>query len=282
MNDSQVLSRRRFLQSGFLVTACMTGSSLFGAPNEVIGSDRGLKLGMTTYSLRKFNLDQALAMTQEAKLKYISLKDMHLPLTSSQAERIQTRDKVKAAGLELMGGGVIYLKDDEDQIRHAFQYAQDAGMPTIICSPEPSALDIVEKYAKQFKIRIAIHNHGPGDKHYPSPLDALEKVKDRDQLMGLCIDIGHTVRNGEEPVSVIKKCASRLYDFHMKDVTRATANGKTIAVGKGVIDIAGVLRTLVQIKFDYHLALEYEADSSNPMPGIKESIQYIRRVLKEI
>ena len=63
-----------------------------------------------------------------------------------------------------------------------------------------AALDLVEKMARQFKIRIAIHNHGPGDKKYPSPLDVLKMVKDRDELMGVCMDVGHSVRLGEDPV----------------------------------------------------------------------------------
>src|SRR5207253_7562365 len=111
--------------------------------------------------------------------------------------------------------------------------------------PEPEALDTVEKMAKEYRIRIAIHNHGPGDKRYPSPLDVLRLVKQRDKLMGICIDVGHTVRIGQEPVAAIEQCAGRLYDFHMKDVTSATAKGQATEVGRGVIDIVGVLKALI-------------------------------------
>ncbi len=218
-------------------------------------------------------------MTRQAGMKYITLKDMHLSMKSTAAERRAAREKIEAAGLTLMGGGVIYMNNQETEIRAAFDYAKDAGMPTIVCSPEPAALDMVEKMAKQYGIRIAIHNHGPGDKRYPSPLDVLRLVKDRHPLMGLCIDVGHTVRLGEDPVVVIQQCASRLHDFHIKDVTQAAANGASIEVGKGVIDIVGVLKTLVRVKFAYHLALEYEANADAPMPGIIESFAYMRGVL---
>ena len=280
-----IVTRRFFIRNGLLASTMLAAagkSALLGASAKTNESDHGLKLGLTTYTLRKFSLDQALAMTQEANLKYISLKDMHLPLKSSQAERMEASKKVKNAGLVLMGGGVIYMKNDEQEIRHAFEYAKDAGMPTIICSPEPPAIDAVERFAKQFQIRIAIHNHGPGDKHYPSPLDVLQLVKDRDPLMGICMDVGHTVRNGENPVSVIEQCSSRLYDFHMKDVTKAAGDGKAIEVGKGVTDIPGVLSALLKAKFQYHVALEYEAHADDPMPGIQESIGYIRGALKKI
>jgi len=110
----------------------------------------------------------------------------------------------------------------------------------------------------------------------------LRLVKERDPLMGICMDVGHTVRNGENPVSVIEQCASRLYDFHMKDVTQAAANGAAIEVGKGVTDIPGVLKALIKAKFKYHVALEYEAHGDAPMPGIQESIHYIRDALRKI
>jgi sugar phosphate isomerase/epimerase len=152
-------------------------------------------------------------------------------------------------------------------------------MPTIICSPELDALDTVEKLAKEYGIRIAIHNHGPGDKKYPSPLDVLRLVRERDARLGICMDVGHTVRLGQDPVEVIGQCKARLYDFHIKDVTAATPQGRGIEVGRGVIDIVAVLRALVELKFPYHVALEYEEKADAPLAAMTESFGYIRGVL---
>ena len=286
MNERCSLTRRAFLAQGLAATSLMAAASpvsLFAADKEGLADPyRGLKMGMTSYSLRKFNLDQAIAMTKEAGVKYISLKDVHLPLKSTREQRREAQEKIKAAGLTLMGGGVIYMKNSEAEIKSIFDYAKDSGMPTIVCSPDPEALDTVEKTAKEYSIRIAIHNHGPTDKKYPSPRDVLKMVKDRHSLMGICMDVGHTVRIGENPVDVIKECASRLYDFHMKDVNAATTKGEPVEVGKGVTDIPGVLRALLDARFSYQVALEYEANGDNPMPGILGSYAYIRKVLKEI
>jgi|ERR1051326_1387197 sugar phosphate isomerase/epimerase len=287
MNTVQRLSRRHFLQTGIaasavVVAALPTRSRAASLTKQERDPFHGLKMGITTYTFRKFTLDQAIAMTKEAGAKYISIKDMHLPLKSTAAERQQAHRKVEEAGLTLMGGGVIGMKNNEAEIRAAFDYAKDAGMPTIICSPDPEALDTVEKMAKEYQIRIAIHNHGPGDKKFPSPLDVFRAVKSRDKLMGLCMDVGHTVRIGQEPIEAIEQCAERLYDFHMKDVTTATAKGQEIEVGRGVIDIVGVLKALLQIKYSYHIALEHESHSDNPMPGVVESFAYIRGVLAAV
>jgi inosose dehydratase len=178
-----------------------------------------------------------------------------------------------------MGGGVIYFKNNETEIRNVFEYAKDAGMATIVCSPEPDALDAVEQMVKKYDLKIAIHNHGPSDKKYPSPLDVMRLVKDRDPRMGVCMDVGHTVRIGQDPIEAIEKCASRLYEFHMKDVTAAEPSGKATEVGKGVIDIVGVLKALVKLKWPYHVALEYEVKSDNPLPGVIESFAYMRGIL---
>jgi sugar phosphate isomerase/epimerase len=279
--------RRNFLKvsalaSTALATATLPDSVYAGLTKPQRDPCHGLKLGLTSYTLRKFTLDQAINMAQEAGVKYISLKEMHLPYNSTKAEREEAHRKISAAGLTLMGGGVIYMKNDEAVLRRLFDYAKDAGMPTIVCSPDPDALDQIEKLVQEYDIRIAIHNHGPGDQKYPSPLDVLRLVKSRDQRLGICMDVGHTVRIGQDPVEIIHQCAARLYDFHIKDVTEPTAKGKSIEVGRGIIDIVGVLRALVEIPFQYHLALEYEDKETAPMTGMCESLGYIRGVLATI
>jgi inosose dehydratase len=281
-------NRRRFLQGTLLSPLTVSAATLLphaacaAVTKEPGDPFRGLKFGIASYTFRDFSLEQAIAMTRQAGVQYITLKDFHLPMRSSPSERKQAKANIEAAGLKLMGGGVIYMKNDEAEIKAAFDYARDAGMPVIVCSPDPAALGIVEAMAKSYDLRIAIHNHGPGDQKYPSPLDVLRLVKDRDPRMGICIDLGHTVRIGQDPVAVIEQCAERLYDFHLKDVTEATSKGGATEVGKGVIDIVGVLRALVKIKFSGHVALEYEINERNPMPGVLESFAYVRGVMAAI
>jgi inosose dehydratase len=284
MSSSQHLPRRHFLQASLLGSAALAGGAIpalaFGAVTKAKSDPfDGLKVGVASYSLRNFKLDEALAMTKQCGVKYITLKDMHLPMKSTPDERREAAKKVKDAGLTLMGCGVVSMKNDEQQIREAFEYAKDAGMPTIVCMPSRDALDTVEKFAKEYDIRIAIHNHGPTDKNFPSPLDALKAIDGRDAHIGICIDVGHTVRIGVDPIECIQKCASRLYDFHIKDVTAPTAKGTTIAMGRGVIDLVAVTKALLEIKFPYHVALEYEANAKEPLSGMTESFGYLRGIL---
>jgi sugar phosphate isomerase/epimerase len=285
MKERTGMNRRRFLQAGLIgsgaavTTLAIPRPALGAVTKEVRDPLDGLKLGIASYTFRKFTLEQAIDMTKKLGLNYINLKDVHLPLKSTPEECHAAGEKVRSAGLILMGGGVIYMKNDAAQIRSIFEYAKNAGMPTIVCSPDPDALDEVEKRAKEYDLRIAIHNHGPTDTKYPSPLDVLKLIQDRDARMGICMDVGHTVRINQDPVPVIKKCAPRLYDFHIKDETQATKDGKPTEVGRGVIDIVAVLQALLKVKFKGHLGLEYEAHADDPFPGALESIAYIRGIL---
>jgi inosose dehydratase len=281
------VDRRSFLKAGLVGSLAWGGA---GSARNLIAAvtkpERplfdGLKLGMASYTFRKFSLDQAIDMSKQAGAVSISLKDVHLPYKTTQAQREEARRKVEAAGLFLASGGVIAMKNNESEIRDSFQYAKEAGMPTIVCSPDIEALGIVEKMVKEYNIKIAIHNHGPGDKKYPSPFDVWRLVKDRDERMGLCIDVGHTVRIGVDPVEAIRQCGTRLYDFHMKDETEATANGKPVPVGLGVIDIVGVLKALKAMQYAYNVGLEYEEKENDPMPGVIESFGFMRGVLAAI
>jgi inosose dehydratase len=241
-------------------------------------SARRLELGLASYSLRNFNLDETLAMTRRVGLMYICLKSMHLPLESTPEEIAIAAGKVKKAGLKLYGGGVIYMKNEKEVVR-AFEYAQAAGMETIVGVPNPEHLELVNEKVKQYDIKVAIHNHGPGDKIYPTPASAYEKIKKLDKRIGLCMDIGHTMRAGVEPSEAAQKFADRLHDIHIKDVTAAQAQGKTVEIGRGIIDIPGFLRTLLRIKYAGVVSFEYEKDAPDPLPGLAESVGFVKGVL---
>lgn len=239
------------------------------------------ELGLASYTLRKFGLDETLSMTKRVGLKYICFKSFHLPLDSSPAHIRQVVAKVRDAGLILYGGGVISMKK-EDEIHQAFDYAKAAGMKVIVGVPAPELLPLVEEKVKQYDIKVAIHNHGPTDKLYPTPGAAYEKIKHLDERIGLCNDIGHTQRAGVDPSESAEKYADRLLDVHMKDISAAEAKGHGVEIGRGVINIPKFLRTLVKIKYDGVVSFEYEKDADDPLAGLAESVGYVRGVMATI
>jgi sugar phosphate isomerase/epimerase len=279
---STEVTRRAFFGT---VAAAATLSSLDPAGAASLPATRAgatLKLGVASYSLRKFTLDQTLAMAKELGVKYMTFKDVHIPRTDPPETTRALRAKIEAAGITIMGGGTINMPNNPDQIRKDFVYARHAGMPLIYASPDPAALDFIETMVKEHDVRLVIHNHGPEDKWWPAPKDAYDAVKARDKRMGLCIDIGHTIRTGTDPVQACVDCRDRLYDMHVKDLKVKTDRDSQVEVGRGVLDFPGLFRTLLKIGYTGQVGLEYEIKADNPLPGMQESLAYMRGVLAAI
>ena len=239
-----------------------------------------LRLGIASYSLRKFPRDKAIEMVKSLGTPYIAFKSMHIPYELSPQELAAARREVEVAGLQIVGGGVIYFEQDtDDGVRKYFEYAKLAGMPLIVGSCEPVVLPRVERFAKQYDIKVAFHNHGPGDKYFPSPYDVLKHVRTMDARLGLCIDVGHTVRTGTDVVRAIADAGARVLDIHAKDLRDLKDVASQCIVGQGAIPIADIFRQLAAINYAGCVNLEYEIDEDDPLPGMRQSMAYMRGVI---
>ena len=237
-------------------------------------------LGIASYSLRNFPRDKAIEMVKALGTPYVNFKSVHLPFESSPDQLAAARREIEGAGLVIVGGGVITFDEDTDAgVEKYFAYAKAAGMPLIAIHTDPKLLPRIERFAKQYDIKVAIHNHGPEDKHFPSPYDALPHVKQLDPRIGLCIDVGHTVRTGTDVVRAVADVGPRLLDMHMKDLRDLTAKGSQCIVGEGAIPIADIFRQLGAMGYRGYVNLEYEIDPDAPLPGMKQSFAYMRGAL---
>ena len=284
-------SRREFFGTTAAVAASAWAVRLRASRFGETGSDAALpqdgkrpplKLGLASYSMRQFPLDQALAWAKTMGVTYMTFKDVHIPRTDPPEATRALRTKIEAAGITIMGGGTITIPNDPVQIKKEFEYAKNAGFPLIYTDPDPAALDTIEQMAKTYDIKVAIHNHGPENKNWPRPQDAYAAVKSRDKRLGLCIDIGHTLRTGTDPVAACRECRDRLYDMHVKDLAVKTDVNSQVAVGRGVIDFPGLFKTLIEIGYQGQVGLEYEINPRDPLPGMIESMAYMRGVLAAV
>jgi sugar phosphate isomerase/epimerase len=284
MDPSPFLSRRGFLG---LVPATAALAPFGGlAPRALAqplgsGGDPwlGLKVGVASYSYNRLPLDAAIKGVVRVGVNYVSIKDAHLPMKSTTQERKAVAKKFRDAGITPLSCGVVTMNDDESDIRNVFEYARDAGIPTIVCKPTRASLPVLDRMVKEFGLKLAIHNHGPEDKVWPSPLDVWEAVQKHDERIGVCIDVGHTTRCGVDPVRAIRTCAPRLYDLHLKDLASKEGRSQPVEIGRGVLDVRGMLRALLDLGYAYHVGLEYEKDLRDPIPGVAESLGYIRGTL---
>lgn len=270
---------------GFLGATLAAAAGALAVPSARPSETRGpgpavprSELGLASYTCREFDLDATLAMARRAGLGRIALKDVHLPLDSSPEAIRAAMDKIKAQGLVPYGCGVVYMAS-EAEVDRAFAYAKTGGLGVIIGVPDHAFLDRAAARVRETGIRLAIHNHGPGDTRYPTPGSILDRIGGLGPGVGVCLDVGHCMRAGLDPSAEATRCGARLLDVHIKDVTAATAAGGPVEAGRGVIDIPRFLETLAGLGYQGTLAFEYEKDGRDPLPGLAESVGYVKGVL---
>ena len=281
---NSAFSRRNFIQSSAALAAACAASSAapaFGEALKETGKPSAIKLGLCSYTFRKFTRAQLIEFMKQLNMTDLNVKDVkdHLPADPAQEE--QALADYKAAGIKLHAAGAIYFpSSDEKDIRGKFEYAKRAGIGVIVAGdPTPDSLKWIERFVKEYDIKIAIHNHGPEDKFFPSPFDVLKAIKDLDPRIGVCIDAGHAVRANANVVEAIHATGSRLYDMHVKDLSNYTSKESQVAVGEGVLPFREIFQALAEIKYPGYVDLEYEINGDNPMPGVIESFAYMRGVL---
>ena len=278
------LSRRNFIQSSaFVAAACATSSAVpsFAETSTAAGKPSPIRLGLASYTFRNFTRAQLIGFMKQLNLVDLNAKDVKDHLPADPAEEARALQDYAAAGIHLHAAGAIaFPKDEDSDIRSKFEYCKRAGISVIVAGdPAPETFPRLEKFVKEYDIRIAIHNHGPEDKLWPSPLDVLKAVKNMDPRIGCCIDVGHAARAGTDLVQAIHEVGPRLFNMHMKDLTNFQSKESQVAVGDGIMPVRTMFEALIAIRYKGFVDLEYEIRADDPMPGVIASFAYMRGVL---
>lgn len=277
-------SRREFIRSAGLLSTALASVSAVPAlaqtppPTSVTPP---VHLGLASYTFRNFDRAQMISFMKQLKVSSLNAKDVKDHLPFDPAEETRALADYAAAAIQVNAAGTIYFPKDEDaDIRGKFEYCKRAGVTVIVAGdPTPQTLLRLEKFVKEYDIRLAIHNHGPEDKLWHSPLDVLKAVQRMDSRIGCCIDVGHTMRAGTDVVQAIQEVGSRLFDVHLKDLADAHSKESQVAVGEGIMPVKKIFEALIAINYKGRVDLEYEIHAEDPMPGVVSSFAYMRGVL---
>jgi sugar phosphate isomerase/epimerase len=279
-------TRRDFLRASAAAAAAIAVPSAatlngFAQPLQKTGSPSPIHLGLASYTFRNFTRAQLIASMKQLNVTALNAKDTKDHLPTDPAQEAAALADYTARGIKLHAVGTVsFTKDEDADIRGKFEYAKRAGVSVIVAGdPAPATLPRIERFIKQYDIRIAIHNHGPEDKLWPSPLTVLKAVRNMDPRMGCCIDVGHCVRAGTDVIEAIHAAGPRLFNMHMKDLTSFTDKESQVAVGEGRMPIREIFQSLVAIRYPGFVDLEYEVHPNDPMPGVISSFAYMRGVL---
>lgn len=263
----------------------MTRREMFAVPAALaaVSSAAGavdFKIGVCSYTFREFQRKMAIEMMARLQVGYVSIKDVHLAYALSRPDRAKAADEFRKAGLAPVSAGNTNLtSEDPAVLRRYFEYARDIGVPMLVAGPTHASLPAVEKLAREFDIKVAIHTHGPEDSNFPVPKVVLDAVRNMDPRMGLCMDVGHSLRGGADVLQEIENAGPRLFDIHMKDLKNPKDAKSQCAVGEGVMPVVEIFRKLQKTSYRGCVNLEYEIDSENPLAGAQRSIGYMKGVL---
>lgn len=284
------VNRRDFLNSAFAAVGLAFGSEMLLAqePNQqpnpqqrprVQNPYRPFRMGIQSYSLRHFKLDEALAKTKGLGLRFWEGWEGHIPITNDAAKIAEYKEKLKANDITLTTFGVVSFKNDEKDTRNKFEFAKAMGIVTLSAYPTLDSLPLLEKMVEEYKINIAIHNHGPEDKIYGKVEQNVKAFEGRHERIGACIDTGHFLRFDEDPVEAARKFGKRTFGVHLKDVT---AEKKFTEIGKGKLDTTEFLKLMRQNQYRGIIALEYEEFPEDPIAKIEECLAKTREIIQKI
>jgi inosose dehydratase len=282
------LSRRRFLA---LSSAAALGATIFDAPRilqaaglaDAKDAYGGFPMGVQSYSLRNFNTLEAVRHIEGMGLHYVEFYSKHLSLTATDEEIAETKKLLASAGITISAHGVNGFGKDHAANRTVFEFAKRAGIRNITANPTADAFDSLDKLVAEFDIRIAIHNHGPGALY-----DSIESVKKavagRHKWIGACVDTGHFIRSGEDPVKAILELNDRVFGVHVKDDTERGKGSHNVIIGTANLDLVGLFTALRKVKFpaDGALSLEYEANPANPIDDMKQCLAAAREAIAKL
>jgi inosose dehydratase len=289
-----MIARRLFLkQAGAAVGAALAAREVIsGTAQAQPASDAArdtFRLGMAGYTFNKFKLEETLEMLKKVDVHYLCIKDFHLPLKSTDDEIAVFHEKCRRSDVTGYGVGPIYM-GSEEEVNAAFAYARRVGVKLVVGVPfklvdnkrvaSPDLLQLIQGKVREYDMKYAIHNHGPDmPELFPSAESVIELVQGLDKRVGLCLDIGHQLRDGKDPVKAMAKYADRVHDIHIKNVTSADKQGRSVEMPRGAIDMTAFVRVLRKVRYTGVCSLEHEKDMDNPLVGVAESVGYFRGLM---
>ena len=194
------------------------------------------------------------------------------------------------------GGEVLVVAIDGSPERNAFSGRVPDGAPRWPDSGFDGLAAILRELADVAPegVRIAFHPHTATWVEAPDEVDALA-ARLRGSRAGLCLDVGHYLVGGGDPVEAIRRHAALITHVHMKDVDpevlrRLRAReldgfGDAIRarlfteLGRGALDVGGVVEALRDIEYGGWLMVEQDSSWLPPAEAAEVGLRTLRSAL---
>jgi sugar phosphate isomerase/epimerase len=261
-------------------------TNLHAAPIPENLRQNGWFIGVQAYTFKEFSAFEAIAKAKEAganmiefypgqRLKPGSTNKVH----HSMSEELMNELKAECArlGVRPVNYGVVGAQN-ADEVRAIMAFAKKMDLYAV-CTESAEQIAAWEAAAKEFDIKVAIHEHG-GSMSNPKykvwhPLYVLGVVESRDPRVGACADLGHWCTSNLKPVECLRILNGRIISVHFKD-KKDFGKAPVVVAGEGVGDLAACLEELKKQKFDGHISIEHENDWMNSVPQVRTNVNFIK------
>ena len=247
------------------------------------------RLGLTAYTFKNNTLFETIDTAASMGIYYLGgwneqpvsqaipkKFDYHL----TDEELIQIRKKLLSAGVTLVNYYIHNIPADQEECTKLFEFGRKMGIETFISEPKPEALDDIEKFCKEYNIKLAIHNHKNDiSPVWWDPKNILKHCEGRSPLIGACGDFGYWARSGIQPLDAVNILGDRLITIQMHDLHEFSPEGHDVAWGTGQLNLDQVLKTIRDKDIRLSLiGLEYSRDWDKERPEILQNIEYLNKL----
>lgn len=275
-----------------LLFATAVGCAPEGAKMGRTGDEPQWRLAVMSYTFNRFPLLEAIDKTKACGAKYLetyawqkighTYSDAQFNDQAPEAALDLVRRKLSDTGVRLTGYYSNTLGKSEADSRKVFEFCRKMNMEMIIAEPPADSMDLIDRLAGEYKVKVAIHNHPKSSKQpdYSNwdPAAVMKMLEGRSRWLGACADNGHWVRSGLDPVESIRKYDGRLISMHLKDVNKIGPDAHDVPYGTGVVDMKGILQEVRRQGVPCVFSIEYEQDVEDKMPDVKRCIRYFDKL----
>ncbi len=263
-----------------------------GVPNA---EKLGWKVGIQSYTFHKFTFFEAIDLTAALGLNYIEGVDgMRLSPESdvkfgrgmSKEWKDKLKKKLEDAGIEHVSY-FQWLSGNKEGFEEVVKFAKEMGL-MIVTDPKRVPAggvgpDFYDEILTKYGVTMVFTNHRRPISYW-NPEFALEDTKGHSKHLGASVDIGHYMRDGFEPLPIVKDFikAGKMFHFHLRDVSKLGPDGVDVPLGEGQGKIKEILTELHNNNVQPLIMLEYERDFYNPMLELIPSVKYLNDVCGEL
>lgn len=159
------------------------------------------------------------------------------------------------------------------------------------------AIERVISSCRKFGLGVSFHHHVGSHVETPEEVDRLLTTI-QDRALGLCLDTGHYMYGGGDPVELAKTHADRISCVHLKDINGvllkearekrmnfhdAVKHGVFAPLGQGAIDFPSVLKHLQSAGFSGWAVVEQDvlkggAGADSPLANATAGRNYLQKL----